>query len=373
MWMPQRLDALTVWFNKEVKERLKWYYEVMAEKKPAKYLICKRVPTELKLEEASEKELWSEHKRLSEEFKKIWNKIKKGELKLNELKRAKTNFLSLKIEIVERILENCHFCERKCRINRRKEVGYCKLKDKSYVASFFLHYGEEAPLVPSGTIFFLGCNFSCVFCQNWDISQEWRRNNRVNGVKADPEVLARIIKELKSKRARNINFVGGSPTPNLHTILNSLKYISVNVPLLWNSNFYMSMETNKILTEVIDICLPDLKYFNDECALRLSKVPKYFEKVSRNIKYFHDEEVDTIIRHLVLPNHLNCCSKPLLEWISENCPHALVNCMSQYRPEFLCKRHPAQYPDINRRPSQEEMKEIHSYCDKLGLVWRPIS
>ncbi|MEM2487811.1 MAG: radical SAM protein, partial [Thermoproteota archaeon] len=212
------------------------------------------------------------------------------------------------------------------------------------------------------------CNFGpCVFCQNWDISSDPE-----NGTEVDPRTLALISKRLRTEGAANINYVGGDPTPNLHTILASLKHLNVNVPQLWNSNMYCSVETMKLLAEVIDIWLPDFKYGNNECAKRLSKVDDYFEVVSRNHKIAY-ENGDMIIRHLVLPNHIECCTKPVLKWISENTPKVLVNIMEQYHPDYLVARNPEKYPDIARRPASKEMREAYDYARGLGIVFEPVS
>ena len=376
MWYIYRPDALAVWNDKEVIERLRWYYEVMNNEKPAKYLICKRLGVDLKLENASYDDLWSEHERLSEVFRKTWQEIKENRKKITDLPKPDINFLDLKVEIAYRILEKCSFCERRCGVNRaRGEKGFCKLDKRAYVSSYFHHVGEEAPLVPSGTIFFCGCNSACVFCQNHDISQEWITDDGlvINGVEITATTLAIIMEKLRKDGARNINFVGGDPIPNTHIILEAMKYTNVNVPMLWNSNFYMSTEVSKLLIEVIDIGLPDFKYGNNDCAIRLSKLPRYFEVVSRNHKMFHEAGIDMIIRHLVLPNHVECCTKRVLEWISENCQRALVNVMEQYRPEFLVARRPDLYPDISRRPSRDEMKRAYKYATEFGLVWKPVS
>ena len=375
-WYFYRPDALTVWENQEVRKRLNWYLRVMKNKKPAKYLICKRIKSEVKLNEASLKELWDEHERLSLEFKKIWEKIRNNYMRLDSLKKVEQSFLDVKIALAYRILENCHFCERRCGKNRLKgERGFCKLDKDTYVSSYFLHTGEEAPLVPSGTIFFCGCNSACVFCQNYSISQEWITENGVvvDGFKATPPLLAIIMEELHKRGALNINLVGGDPIPNLHTVLKALSFTNINSPILWNSNFYMSIEATRLLIEVIDIGLPDFKYGSNKCALRLSKLPNYFEVVSRNVKMFHDEGINSIVRHLVLPNHLECCTKPILEWLSKNCPTFMVNIMEQYRMEYLVARYPEKYPDVARRPSRKEMNEAYAYADKLKLVWRPVS
>ena len=370
IWYIIRPDAIKVWENPVVRERLRWYYEVMSDKKPAKFLICKRIRCETDPSKLTTSELWSLHEELSKVFDEVWKGIDNEEMKLEELEKPRFSFLDLKIELVKRIITECHLCEHRCKVNRLAgQKGFCRLDDKTYVHSWFHHYGEEAPLVPSGTIFYGSCNFRCVFCQNWEISQE----NPLGGIEVSPKELALMQKELRKKGARNINHVGGEPTPNLHTILESLKYLNVNVPQLWNSNMYCSLETMKLLREIIDIWLPDFKYGNNECAKRLSGIDMYWEVVTRNLK-IAAESAPMIIRHLVLPNHVDCCTKPVLRWIAENIKDkVLVNIMEQYRPEWLVAKYPSKWPDIGRRPSMKEMNEAYEYAEKLGIVYEPVS
>jgi putative pyruvate formate lyase activating enzyme len=127
-----------------------------------------------------------------------------------------------------------------------------------------------------------------------------------------------------------------------------------------------------VLADLIDIWLPDFKYGNDKCALRLSRVPRYFEVAARNHEFAHLNG-DMIIRHLVMPNHTKCCTKPVLRWISEHCPRALVNIMNQYHPDYRVPTEPSAYSDIARRPTNEEMREAYDYADTLGLVYSPVS
>ncbi|MGQ9479246.1 MAG: radical SAM protein [Thermoproteota archaeon] len=372
MWLFRR-DAMTVWENEEVQRRLSWYRSVMTNSKPAKYRIVKSIPARTSIEElakTSEKELWRLHSELSLRFREVYESIRGGSVFKEHVEEP--SFLDVKIMLVEKMIEHCEFCERRCGVNRKKgELGFCRVGYISRVSTWFHHFGEEAPLIGeggSGTIFFAGCNFGpCVFCQNWDISSDPE-----NGAEVNPRSLAIISKRLWMEGAANINYVGGDPTPNLHTILTSLKHLNVNVPQLWNSNMYCSLEAMKLLSEVIDIWLPDFKYGNDECAKRLSKVSNYFEVVSRNHLIAHDNG-DTIIRHLVLPNHVECCTKPVLKWISENTPGAIVNIMGQYHPDYLVSRNPEKYPDIARRPYYREMQEAYNYARKLGIVFEPVS
>ena len=362
-----RPDARVVWRNPEVKRRLSWYYEVMVDLKPAKYRICKRVPCDVNLS-ASVEELWDAHRKASEEFSKAWRDVASGRLSLEELETPKTSLLDVKVELVKRMLKSCVFCERRCGVDREAgEKGFCQLDATTRVSSFFHHYGEEAPLVPSGTIFFTSCSFKCVYCQNWDIS-----NDPYNGVEVTPKQLASIATRLRREGCRNINYVGGNPDQSMHTIVESLKYMDINVPILWNSNAYASSEAMEILRDLVDIWLPDFKYGNDSCAERLSLVPRYFKVVTRNLKVMH-ESGDIIVRHLVLPNHLECCTEPILRWLASNCPRCLVNIMEQYRPEHEVLRRPQLYPDIRRRPSMDEMKRAYSLAEELGIVYEPVS
>jgi len=367
-----RPDALEALHNSTFKSVLSWYYSILLEEYPAKFHIAKviEIPSDVRFDDDIES-LWWYHDSLEKTFLSLWKEVKGEGIKFNEfLKRYRysgRSFLDLKIAIARRILGKCSFCEWRCGVDRAKGyVGRCRLETNSYVHSWFLHIGEEAPLVPSGTIFYGSCNFRCVFCQNWDISQE----NPFGGIEVDAKNIAVMQKELARNGARNINHVGGEPTPNIHNILESLKYLDINIAQLWNSNFYMSIESMKLLIHVIDIWLPDFKYGNNECAYRLSKIPRYIDIVGRNHR-IAIEWGDMIIRHLVLPNHIECCSKPVLRWIAENLPkdRVLVNIMDQYRPEYKAY----EYRDISRRPRHEELEEVYSYADSLGILWREIS
>ncbi len=274
--------------------------------------------------------------------------------------RAKTKYLENKsrmkklIDRAYEIYSECYFCEHRCGINRREKLGRCRAKLGS-IASHFFHYGEEDVLVPSYTIFFSGCTFSCVFCQNYDISQYQA------GIYIEPEKMAWIIEGIVG-RARNVNWVGGEPTPHLPYILEVLEKCSANLPQVWNSNMYCSIETMDMLKYVMDVYLTDFKYGNDGCAERLSKVKNYWEIITRNheIAYRRGE---MIIRHLVMPNHVECCSIPILDWIAENVPNAVVNVMAQYYPTYKA----FEYEDINRRITNEEYRKVYSHAVKLGL------
>lgn len=272
------------------------------------------------------------------------------------------DFESLKKEITE-ILKSCELCERKCRVNREKvEEGYCKAPNHLLISSEFLHFGEKDFLVPSHTIFFMGCNFSCVYCQNWEISGWYEK-----GYSITPKNLAEIIIRRIEQGAKNVNFVGGEPLPYLKNILEVLEILKerkVNIPIVWNSNFYHSKMVSEILNEIVDLYLSDFKYGNNRCARDLSKVENYFETVTRNLLSIDFGRADLCIRHLILPNHTQCCSFKILDWIKDNLKDkCLINLMDQYRPCFKAKER----RDISRPVLPREFNSVIRKAEELRL------
>jgi len=369
--MSLRPDAVEALSNSTFRRALNWYYSILLDDAPAKFWIARAIPVEDDIAELSLDELWKIYSKKGSEFESLWKEVRGSGIRFSEFKHrfreANPSLLDLEIEIAKRMLKSCRFCEWRCGVDRTAgKRGVCGLNTKTYVHSWFLHLGEEAPLVPSGTIFYGSCNFRCVYCQNWDISQE----HPFEAPAVNARQLALIQRGLALRGARNINHVGGEPTPNLHTILESLKYLDVNIAQLWNSNFYMSEEALRLLIYVIDIWLPDFKYGNNNCALKLSKIPRYVDVVTRNLK-IAENYGDMIIRHLVLPNHIECCSIKVLDWIAENLPRdrVLVNIMDQYRPEYRAY----EYKEISRRPNSRELETVYNYADSKGILWRDVS
>ena len=266
------------------------------------------------------------------------------------------SLMDLKIDIAKRIFTDCVFCEHRCRVNRKKESGKCKVIS-STIASEFIHRGEEQIFVPSHTIFFSGCNFQCVFCQNYDISQYQK------GFILSPEQVAELIKKRYQHNSMNVNWVGGEPTPNLLFILETIKKLNVPIPQIWNSNMYCTVETMKLLTGVIDVFLTDFKFGSNKCGEELAKIPHYFDVISRN----HLIAVDTtevFIRHLVLPNHKTCCSQSILSWIKKNIPEVLVHIMDQYHPAYQAHAN----KNLQHPCTSKEIQEIKEFAKKLDIT-----
>ncbi|MBN1211346.1 MAG: radical SAM protein [candidate division Zixibacteria bacterium] len=275
--------------------------------------------------------------------------------------RFKNIDLTERVNKALEILKSCTLCERACEIDRTAgEKGECRVGMDLRVASAFDHMGEEFFFIPSYTIFFASCTFHCLFCQNSDLSQ-------VSDVDIFPAMtpldLARLIDQ--HGYCKNMNFVGGEPTPYLPFILETLTHVKSSLPVVWNSNFYMSRQSMALLKGLVDVYLSDFKYGNDACAKRLSGIDNYFEIVGCNHLLACDD-TELVIRHLVLPNHFECCTKPVFDFIAEHMKdRAVVNVMDQYRPCYRADK----CEDINRRLKPEEFREAVDYAEKLGLVY----
>jgi putative pyruvate formate lyase activating enzyme len=373
-----RPDAERVWHDTEVRRRFSRYYDIMHNNRVARYLIAKKIPVEKPANEDPNhqipvEKLWAQHDAAVPRFKALLKQLDAGEVDYDSLDSPEYSFLDSKITLLQRILANCELCERRCQKNRYKEYGYCRLGSDPVISSAFLHHGEEGPLVPSGTIFFESCVFRCVFCQNSDISQEWDRKNgkTISGEVMAPERMARIARHLAKEGARNINYV--TPTPNAAAIIASLKTQTTNITQLWNSNMYSTEQVWRIILDVMDFHLPDFKYWENDFARQMSGVRHYRETIARNIKLAYEEgSGEIIIRHLVMPGRINADALPILEWVAEEVPQALVNIMGQYRPAYKV-RHDSQYRDFRRGPTRKEMEQAYKKADELGILWRPVS
>ena len=254
---------------------------------------------------------------------------------------------------------SCELCERRCRVDRRKERGFCGAPDHIVVSSIFPHYGEEHFFVPSLTVFFYGCTFECVFCQNWEIAR-WKFPGRTYS----PKELAEEL-DAHGRTCRNFNFVGGEPTPYTPLIMEALTYVDTPLPVLWNSNMYFTEEAFTYISLFTDVYLSDWKYGNNKCAERLSSVRNYTDVVIRN----HDlafKHSDVVIRHLVMPRHVECCTFPVLEEIASRYgDNVVVNIMGQYHPDYRAH----EFSDIEQFLTQAELEKARRKAESLGLNW----
>ena len=272
-------------------------------------------------------------------------------------------------------LEACDICPRCCGVDRLKdERGFCRCGRLARVAGFAPHFGEEAPLVGqsgSGTIFFSGCNLSCVFCQNYDISQQ----------DADREVsaasLAGMMLSLQYQGCHNINFV--TPSHVVPQILEALvlaREEGLSIPLVYNSGGYDSLETLRLLEGIFDIYMPDAKYGSDEQALAYSSAPGYTGIMKVAIREMHRQVGDLaidedavarrglLVRHLVLPVDA-AKTVEVVRFLSEEIsPKTFLNVMDQYRPEYNACR----FSELCRPLLQQEYAHALRLAAQAGLT-----
>ena len=407
--MARVFSALGV--GNRVGDRLPWYLAVAEDRMPAKYLLDRRVRCDLDPLEATLDDLWAEHDRASARFLELWEAVRRREVRISEVPPTRPSLIDLAGELVARMLSHCNFCRWNCRVDRRAGMrhGTCQLEGDSRVASYFDHHGEELVFRGdrgSGTVFFTSCNMRCQFCQNGDISHD-----KDNGIRVTAGEVAAMAWQLRRRGCHNINWVGGEPTVHLPTIVEAMRRLGTpptpeeldrvrranyagwgvpdrsgavgvherefNVPMLWNSNFFMSPETMRILRPLTDVWLSDFKFGNNQCAVFLSRTPWYFETVATNHELVYRWGEDLVIRHLIMPGHVECCTKPVLDWIATHAPQALVNVMDQYRPEYACDPLSPQYDDryrsLARRPATSEILDAYGYARELGLRFEDLS
>ncbi len=274
----------------------------------------------------------------------------------------------------------CNICPRNCRANRIKgERGFCGASNKVLLSSICVHYGEEPVL--SGTkgalcVFLGSCNLKCVYCQNWQISQP---NNLCVIDEIDvEELVARVFSLWLKNLTHNIEWVSPSHlVPEIREATLILKQKGVNVPFVYNTNAYDSLESLKSLDGLIDIYLPDLKYLDkdDKLGLIYSSAPNYSEHAKRAILEMYRQvglielndsltaKKGLLVRHLVLPNNLSN-TKEVLNWLYENFGHKIsISLMSQYKPCHKARN----FSELSRPLNYREYEHALQYAESLGF------
>jgi putative pyruvate formate lyase activating enzyme len=273
-------------------------------------------------------------------------------------------------------LYSCTICPRHCRVNRLKgELGFCRVGRWAKVASYSPHFGEEEPLVGnggSGTIFFAQCNLACVFCQNYDISHLGE-----DAPEGTAEQLAAVMMELQGQGVHNINFV--TPSHVVPQILEALVIAAdqgLRLPLVYNSSGYDSLETLRCLDGIVDIYMPDAKFFAPDTAKTYCHAEDYPERAKAALKEMHrqvgDLELDDrgvavrglLIRHLVMPGNLAGTAKWMDFLAAEISSNTYVNIMDQYRP---CGD-AGIFPELRRPLTAEEFEQALKAAAQAGIT-----
>lgn len=280
-----------------------------------------------------------------------------------------------KKEAVTNFLKDCTLCPRRCHADRLSgQTGYCGQTAEITAARAALHFWEEPCLSGyrgSGTVFFSGCNLRCVFCQNHDIAL-----GRAGQSVSVPR-LTEIFLELQTKGAHNINLV--TPThfiPQIALALDAARQQGLLLPVVYNTGSYEEPDALRLLEGLVDIYLPDLKYFSPELSKRFSQAPDYFEKAAAALAemyrqvgppLFTDEngllQRGMIVRHLVLPGQTRD-SKKILRYLYETYgDNIYISIMNQYTP----LPHVAHIPELNRRVTSEEYDRVLHFARRLGI------
>ena len=271
-------------------------------------------------------------------------------------------------------MESCTLCPRECRVNRMAgRKGLCNSDDTLRVASAEISLAEERVTVGTrgtGSIFMSNCNLLCIFCQNWQI------NHRGDGVNITHEQLADVMIALQERGVHNIGIV--TPThavPHLITALRLAIDKGLNIPFLYNTGGYDSLEVIQLLDGIADMYIPDFKFQNSEIAAPfIQNAPDYTLHAANAIKEMHRQVGDCeivngvmnrgmIIRHLVLPENLGGADKFVRWVVDELGEETHVNIMAQYRPEFRARYH----PPLNRRVTQAEFHQAMRWAREAGL------
>lgn len=273
-------------------------------------------------------------------------------------------------------LTRCECCPRKCRVNRlEREVGFCRISGSIQVSHAGLHFGEEPPISGtkgSGAIFFAGCNLRCVFCQNYQISQEFQQGHTQT---LTTDELASEMLRLQDEGAHNINLV--SPSHMIFQMAAAIKVAKVRglvVPVVYNSGGYDSVDALRQIQGLVDIYLPDIKYIENGLGKRFSAVDDYADIVPGVLREMLNQvghlKMDEkgiavrglLVRHLVLPGCLGN-SRRCLQFLADLSPDIFVSIMSQYSPQYKA----CDYPGINRTLTEDEYDEVTDYALDLGL------
>lgn len=273
---------------------------------------------------------------------------------------------------MEELLNKCEICPRKCKVNRNNgELGYCKASNKMKIGGYHLHMWEE-PIITgkygSGTIFFSYCNLRCAYCQNYDLSFD------SVGEYITIERLSDIMLELQEMQAENVNLV--TPTHYIPLIKNSIvlaKEKGLKIPIVYNTSGYESVESLKTLEGLIDIYLPDFKYYDNSLG-KYSSVADYFNIASLALKEMYRQvgkpkynkkgmlKKGVIVRHLVLPNNYQDSKKIINYLYQEYKDNIILSIMNQYTITKITK-----YPELNQKVDPKEYDNLIDYAYDLGI------
>lgn len=271
-----------------------------------------------------------------------------------------------RVQKAKEALRNCNLCEFRCGANRWEgQVGLCGVDSHAHILRDFVNCWQEVGSEPCYTILFNGCIFRCPYCILGPMIQEPQR-----GQKFDVDEFSWKARLMKRRGLENINFLGGEATIHLFPILRLVQELPPGMKKNLHSYLYFTPETLELLRGPFDLFLAEVRYGNDQCAARYSQAPRYTEVVRRNLMELKGFQ-NLTIRHLLLPGHLECCYRPIVEWVAKNLPRAKFSVGNEYVPCYKA----GHYPEINRRVSDAEFREALRQAreHELNLIYRYVS
>ena len=281
--------------------------------------------------------------------------------------------------IARAALSNCRFCAHDCGVNRLAgELGLCHAGAE---ARFFLAQTEltdELELIPTFAVALSGCDLRCDFCITG--AESW--NPRAGKIFSAEEMAARARTAL-ANGAKTVMLLGGEPTIHLHVALEFISFLPDDARLVWKTNAHGSAQARELLDGMADVWLADFKFGNDECARRLAKISDYTKAVQENLSWFVAADVsprrdkntaafsqtqprargELIVRHLLMPGHLECCWRPIAVWLANNLPGVKVNLRSSFWPAW----HSARHAELQRNVSEREARQAWQIAEQHGL------
>ena len=261
-------------------------------------------------------------------------------------------------QIAREMLSDCRFCAHDCRVNRLSgEHGLCHAGADTRFFSAHVEVSDELELIPTFAIALSGCDLRCAFC----ITGESSWNARA-GQAFDAAAVAGNACEALRKGARTIMLFGGEPTIHLPAVLEFVAAMPDDARLVWKTNAHGSAPARLLLDGMFEVWLADFKFGNDACASRLANIPNYSRVVKENLVWA-SEHSDLIVRHLLMPGHIDCCWQPIAQWLAKNVPAVKVNLRAGFWPGW----HSANHPELQRTVSVSETSRAEAIAHQCEL------
>lgn len=258
-------------------------------------------------------------------------------------------------------LSRCVLCAHRCEVDRYLgQRGPCRAGPVGQIFSAQVEVSDELELSPCFAIAFSGCDLRCAFCITG--AESWNPNA---GERLEPSVVAEAVRRSLAQGVRSVMILGGEPTVHLPSVMELVQVLPGHLPLIWKTNAHGTEPARRLLEGLFDIWLVDYKFGNNDCAKELALVPRYVETVQENLLWAcrHSQ---LIIRHLVMPGHLECCWRPVANWIAEQMPEVKVNLRVGFWPAWKCKQHPSLYRTNTPNESAKAMEIARHF--KLRLI-----